>query len=335
MTDFTPSDYWKGIVLYGLNNATYKMALGAVLLEHAQAGNSSVSWEQLSVSFLNQYLRRLKDSPMPQQANPARRTVMERICSDVITGRLSHEAATQKVADEAFGDVVPRFQTIGRDKGVASGRFYEADFGKQLVLTDNLLQLGHENYEELGSELDARWSLLEGAFAIYQSRQQYQLANDIREIYLADGYERKSITHNVEFLQGYQGNTCFYCGLPIRKEAHVDHVLPRQVVHHDSVWNLVLSHDHCNLQKSDYLVGPHFIRKLEQRNENIMGSNHPWKHKISTALGKTPKQRRENLKSHYENVKSVLGAYHWGGSEGYNPETDVFYKRLITLLNNR
>ncbi len=32
MDNFSPSDYWKGIVLYGLNAATYKMALAKCLL---------------------------------------------------------------------------------------------------------------------------------------------------------------------------------------------------------------------------------------------------------------------------------------------------------------
>jgi FtsZ-binding cell division protein ZapB len=43
------------------------------------------------------------------------------------------------------------------------------------------------------------------------------------------------------------------------------------------------------MSKSDKVVGNHFMEKLIQRNENIMGSNHPWKHKISSDLGRTKK----------------------------------------------
>ncbi len=334
MSEFTPSDYWKGVILFGLNNATYKMGLGKVLLMHAKAGVNRVSWEDLSKDFLSEYLDRLTDDPMPQQANPARRTVMERIAADLMGDHINESQAIERVATDAFNDVVPRFQTIGTDKSIVKNLFYEPDFGKQLVLTDTLLSLGDEKFAELDQEVDARWNLLEGAFSINQSQHSYQLANNVREIYLADGYERKSLTDNIPFLQGYQGNTCFYCGQRMEGQIHVDHVLPRQVINHDEVWNLVLSHSDCNLLKGDYLVGQHFIEKLTQRNENIMGSNHPWKHRISSQLGNTAKRRRDALAANYDNMRSVLGRYYWGGSEAYNPETDEFYRRFITVINN-
>jgi hypothetical protein len=64
-----------------------------------------------------------------------------------------------------------------------------------------------------------------------------------------------------------------------------------------------------------------------------MRSNHPWKEKIKTSLGKTPSLRKSNLTYHYENVKSVLGIKrYWGGVPNYNPEQDLFYKKLITHL---
>ncbi|MDG1942650.1 MAG: HNH endonuclease domain-containing protein [Halioglobus sp.] len=334
MSEFTPSDYWKGVILFGLNNATYKMGLGKVLLKHAKAGANRISWEDLSKDFLSEYVNRLTDDPMPQQTNPARRAVMERIAADLMGNRISESQAIERVATDAFNDVVPRFQTIGTDKSIVKNLFYEPDLGKQLVLTDTFLSLGDEGFAELDQEVDARWNLLEGAFSINQSQQNYQLANDVREVYLADGYERKSLTDNIPFLQGYQGNTCFYCGQRMEGQIHVDHVLPRQVINHDEVWNLVLSHSDCNLLKGDYLVGQHFIEKLIQRNENIIGSNHPWKHRISSQLGNTSKRRRDTLAAHYDNMRSVLGRYYWGGSELYNPETDEFYRRFITVINN-
>jgi len=117
-------------------------------------------------------------------------------------------------------------------------------------------------------------------------------------------------------------------------DIHVDHVLPRQVVQHDEIWNLALAHSLCNGLKRDRLVGPHFIRKLIARNENITGSNHPWKARIALALGNTPQARSSTLTKHYERVKLILGADYWGGSPSYTPECDPFYARLITVLNN-
>ena len=335
MNNFTPNDYWKAIVLFGLNNATYKMGLGHTLLNLAKSGKAKVTWDQLAETFFEQYQNRLIKNPMPQQGNPARLTKMERIVRKLNAGRIDKASAIEQVAREAFDDVVPRFQTIGTDKNIVKNYFYEFNFGRDLTLTDELLGLGEHDLSQLRDELDARWSLLEGAFTIRQGQQQYQLANDIRDIYLTNGHERKGLVDNIPFLQGYQGNLCFYCGQPMTGTIHVDHVLPRQVINHDEIWNLVLSHSDCNLLKSDYLVGEHFIEKLIQRNENIMGSNHPWKYKISTQLGTTRQRRRKALEHHYGNVKSVLGRnYYWGGSDSYNPKHDPFYRRLITVLNN-
>jgi hypothetical protein len=331
--DFTNEDFFKGIVLFGLNAATYKMGLAQTLISASRAKSNVLNWGDLSETYFDIYLNRLRQNPMPQQGNPNRLTKMERIVKEHELGVLSRTEAINKVAEIGFEDVVPRFQTIGTDKNIVSDYFYEIDFGNKLVLKDTLLSLDTVQLDQLEAEVLARWGLLEGAFSINQT--DFKLANDIREIYLKDGYNRKALTSNIPFLAGYQGNTCFYCGEPMLNDIHVDHVLPRQVLNHDDIWNLVLAHGDCNLLKSDRLVGVHFIQKLIARNENIMGSNHPWKAQIANALGTTANRRADTLKVHYDNLKTVLGNYYWGGTETYNPATDPFYKRLITILNNK
>jgi hypothetical protein len=79
------------------------------------------------------------------------------------TGKLSRSDAISIIANEGFNDVVPRFHTIGRDTRFAENHFYEADFGKSLRLKDSLMTLATTELDELLQEIDARWSLLEGA----------------------------------------------------------------------------------------------------------------------------------------------------------------------------
>ena len=259
---------------------------------------------------------------------------MERIIDSLNKGLIDYEEAVNLVATEAFNDVVPRFQTIGTDKDIVGEKFYHFDFGKKLYLHDTTFQINETSKQELSDELDARWSLLEGAFSLAHG--DFKLSNDVREVYLENSYTRTNITGNIPFLQGYQGNTCFYCGEKIRdKDVHVDHVLPRQFIQHDEIWNLVLSHSICNMNKNDSLIGKHYFDKLVARNENIMGSNHPWKKKIADALGDTPVKRNKSMLYHYENAKIVLKNNYWENSPKYNRETDPFFKRLITKLNNR
>ena len=258
---------------------------------------------------------------------------MERVVAALKSDSLSKSQAIDDVGQNAFDDVIRRFHNLGTTTSF-DGKFYRYEFGKSITLTDDLFRVVDSSGREVKDELDARWGLLEGAFAI--KCEDYQLANEIRETYIKNGYKRRTLTPNIPFLQGYQGNVCFYCGEQMdRTDTHVDHVLPRQVLNHDEVWNLVLAHGHCNELKVDKLIGEHFLQKLVSRNENIMGSNHPWKAKISAQLGATPSERRASLRKHYDSVKSVLGDRFWGGSAAYNPATDPFYKRLITLINNK
>ena len=295
-----------------------------------------MAWEDLSQEFFDQYVARLSDpEPMPQQGNPGRLTVMERIVQRYNAGALDRGSAIQEVGERGFEDVIRRFHNLGRSKlPELSNMFYEFEFGKHIVITDALFSIQESRLGEVREELDARWSLLEGAFSISNSN--YELSNELRKIYIESGSSRRDLTAMVPFLQGYQGNTCFYCSEPIiSSDVQVDHVLPRQVVQHDDVWNLVLTHSFCNEHKLDRIVGEHFVTKLIARNENIMGSNHPWKHKISQTLGKTPALRATGTRLHYQNVREVLNWNYWGGTETFSPDTDPFFRRLITLLNNK
>jgi len=327
-------DYWKAIILYGLNVATYKIALGKTLLELAKKNKNEIDWHLLSKVYFDNYLNRLDNISRPQQSNPARKTVMERIVKLYQLNKINYDEAISKVGTEAFNDVIPRFQTIGTDKIIAGEKFYHFIHGEKLFLHDSVFQIQEEHNDELIDEINARWSLLEGAFTIANGN--YELRNDIIDVYLLDGYERTNITKNIPFLQGYQGNLCFYCAEKINaKDIHVDHVLPRQFIQHDEIWNLVLSHGICNLDKSDSLVGKHYLQKLLFRNENIIGSNHPWRKKIIEALGTTTDKREKNLWNHYENARIVLRNNYWENSPSYNKENDPFFKQLITKLNNR
>jgi hypothetical protein len=331
---FEEVDYWKAIVLYGLNQATYKIALGKTLLELTSQNQTTIDWYTLSESFLDNYLERIGLNPTPQQSNPSRKTVLERIVTQLNLGVIDKQEAILRVSQEGLNDVIPRFQTIGNDTSLVANRFYQFDHGKKLYLNDSLFKISETHRIELLDELEARWSLLEGAFKITQG--DFKLTNDIREIYLLDGYKRTNITNNIPFLTGYQGNTCFYCGEPISNDdIHVDHVLPRQVLQHDEIWNLVLSHSVCNLNKDDSLVGKHYLEKLMFRNENIMGSNHPWKKKISDSIGDTKPKRIKSMLYHYENVKTVLNGRYWENNPTYNRQTDPFFSKLITKLNNK
>jgi hypothetical protein len=105
MPKFTTKGYSKALILYGLNQATYKIALGKTLLSPAEHSQSRITWEQLSKQFFLQYRQRLsQEEPMPQQATPARQTVMERIVRLHQAGKMTLDEAVQEVGANAFGE---------------------------------------------------------------------------------------------------------------------------------------------------------------------------------------------------------------------------------------
>ena len=118
---FSNEDIWKGIILFGLNTATYKMALAKNLMDFSRQGKDTVYWYEIAESFLDQYIHRLDSSAMPQQGNPHRLTVMERVVRELQLGKISRGEAINRVADQGLENVVPRFQIIGHAKSIQYG----------------------------------------------------------------------------------------------------------------------------------------------------------------------------------------------------------------------
>jgi 5-methylcytosine-specific restriction endonuclease McrA len=266
-----PEDFWRAVILYGLNSATYKIALAQCLVQYGRGDQNDIPVEQLAGDFFGVYKERLT-SGRPQLAQPNRWTIMERVVVQERTGMLSRDEAIAYVAREAFNDVLPRFHTVS-DRSLPF-TFYVFD-GKRLRLDDAVFDLfANGNHQDLVEETNARWDLLEAAFTM--RREHWALSNNVREMYLQNGYRRTNVTHLRPILNGYQHNRCFYCDdVMIDGEVHVDHMIPRQVIQHDEVWNLVLAHRFCNLQKNDNLPDRRYLEKLLERNEHFIASNHP------------------------------------------------------------
>ena len=65
------------------------------------------------------------------------------------------------------------------------------------------------------------------------------------------------------------------------------------------------------------------------------GTHHLWKKKIVDALGSTQTKRAKSTWNHYDNARIALKNNYWENSPSYNRETDPFFRKLITQLNNK
>ena len=331
---FSNYDWAQAILLYGLNAGTHKIALFKTLHYFYQKKQIEVAWQDLSKQYFHIYFERLSNNPRPQQGNPNRRSVQENIFYKLQTNRIGYDQAISEIGKNGFDDVIPRFQSFGKDKETLNNFFYEFEFGKKLILKDNLFHIPKNQMKSLMKEAEMKHNMLEGAYLI--KRENFKLENDIRNIYLSKGYERTNLSNQRDFLLAYQSNVCFLCGEELFDDetAPVDHLIQRDLLNHDEEWNLTVSHSICNSSKLDSLVGPSYIEKLFYRNENIIGSSHPWKDKIIASLGSTKTKRKKTLLMHYENAKKVYGKNYWMGNKNYNREKDLFFKRFLTVLNN-
>lgn len=320
----TPQDYWRAIVLYGNNVATYKIALAACLIEFAEAGATHVSMDELAVAFFHRYRERLTNG-QPQLSNPARKTVLERTVEAYHAGTLTESAAIEQVARQGFNDVVPHFHTV--NGAPISMSFYEAT-PNGLVLMDSLLALfGEDARRDLHAEVASRWDLLEAAFAMHLPVD--VLGTDEHRLYRTNGYEQVDITGTQPVLNGYQNGYCFYCGEALDLEAmHVDHVILRTFLHHDEIWNLVLAHDACNLAKRALLPARPYLAKLYERNEYYIASNHPIKRHLIQQMGESPSKRQAFLERTYRDAERVLIHVWPGVPAGYLRDNPLRSLRL-------
>jgi hypothetical protein len=81
------------------------------------------------------------------------------------------------------------------------------------------------------------------------------------------GADRISLDPLRPSLRDLQDNRCFYCDRAIRGPSHVDHFIPWSRHFDNSIDNLVLTHDACNLEKRDYLAAAEHVERWRERSK--------------------------------------------------------------------
>jgi len=185
----------------------------------------------------------------------------------------------------------------------------------------------------LFKEMDSRWDSLEIGYLQMQESFSLGVTLEEEKEYIINMEERKNLTPLRPLLDQYQHNTCFYCGLPLTKSIHVDHVIPYQAIKHNEMWNLVLSHDDCNEDKLDFIPSEKFIDKLIDRNEFVLRSDLPWKQQLKKELGNTYQERIQKIEKQYNFAKRKIIRM-WRGRENYDPSKDENWKKFVRAKND-
>ncbi len=331
----TLENYWRSIILFGRNVASYKFALGKTLLELAQQRKETVSLEELAEPFSRHICEHLASAA--KQATSSSSRFLDS-CRKFNAGEIKQEELLDTTVKLGFSNVIDAFHFV-HDSDISPRFFHDErkDGTKGIRLSDDLFKLTeHYQYRNLPSEVEARWRLVETAWELSLPRQVLTVGFDPDgELLVVNDrlYGRKSITSCRDALNGYQKGKCFYCFSDISildgadDLAEVDHFFPHTLKPYgigqllDGVWNLVLACQSCNRGangKFAQLPELRFLERLHTRNSFYIESHHPLRETLILQSGASEVDRRAFLQNVYRQSKELL-VQNWKPVYEYEP----------------
>ena len=302
---------WRSVILFGQNSASYKFALAESLIDLSSSGKTNVTLEELAIPYSNHLCEHLKNAPK-QVTNPSSKFV--EACVQYNNNEISKDQLISTTVKYGFNNVIGAFHKVnGAD---IPNRFYETDYShssKRIILSDNTFKLMESSESNsFIHEAEARWKLVETAWALRISRNLLDVKYDVdKELFFVNinrDSKRRNVTSARSALNGYQKGKCFYCHASIivsndkSNTCDVDHYFPHVLkndpqtrnVNIDGIWNLVLTCTNCNRGingKSDNAPATKYLNELHTRNEFLISSHHPLSETIKAQTGSTPNAR--------------------------------------------
>ena len=305
--------YWRSIILFGQNVATYKFALAKSLIELASTGKTIITLEDLAEPYSKNLCQHLKKAPrqVTSKNSPFINSLKE-----YNEGKITHKEVVDATVSKGFNNVIDAFHIVNRSP--IPVQFYQKDYGpngKRIILTDDIYKLMETpSSENFNSEAESRWNLVETAWEVGVSKNLLNVRyDDVGQIlYMEESFRRKTVTSARGALNGYQKGKCFYCFADITvleglgNSCDVDHCFPHRLkpympnVNLDGVWNLVLACPACNRGrggKFDSAPATKYLERLHKRNEFLISSHHPLRETIIRQTGSTEQERISFLRN--------------------------------------
>lgn len=310
----TLEDYWRSIILFGRNTASYKFALASSLLHFGSKQNEEIKSQDIASIFSQHICDHLKVND--KQAVSTSNSYLDK-CREYNAGTLDKDNLINATLSDGFRYVFDAFHNI--PGGNLPVTFYSRAPGKNGVVTlhnDFFKLIENTNPTDFLKENEARWSLVETAWKLNLGENLISLNydNETQMIMEPDKLRRRNITSARDALNGYQKGHCFYCFSNIsitsgdERLADVDHFLPHVLgktlseINLDGVWNLVLACQHCNrgtAGKFEQIPTLELLERLHARNNFFIDSHHPLRETLMAQTGKKEKDRISFLQNVY------------------------------------
>jgi len=317
----TLEDYWRSVILFGRNVASYKFALGKCLLELNPPSGQLLKLEDLALPFATHVADHLKLADKQGTSSSSR---FLDACRQFNAGEITRAQLIDKTVQHGFNNVIDAFHVVGQAPIPSKFFVDERNSNQGIRITDELSELlGRTQAANLPGEIESRWRLVETAWELGISQSaiavNYDSASD--ELFTFDqSNRRKAVTSSRPALSGYQKGKCFYCFDDILTDSReitpdVDHFFPHKLKQHgfgpmiDGVWNLVLACQRCNRGiggKSDRLPTLRLLERLARRNEFLIASHHPLRETLILQTGTTEASRNNFLDNMHNRAKALL-----------------------------
>jgi len=312
-----PEDYWRAIVLYGRNVASYKFALARTLLDIKPRSGQIVKLEELAVPFSSHIRRHLASSPKQSTSSSSR---FLECCVKANTGDVQESELIDTTTRLGFNNVIDAFHIVGRAELPTKFFSDERETSGGIRITDEFsLLTSSQQSDNLLTEVEARWNLVETAWNLSLPVSVITYDNDSENLVVDDSLRRRqSVTGAREALSGYQKGHCFYCFEPFSligtSRPDIDHFFPHLLKRQgmrwvDEIWNLVLACAKCNRGsqgKFENVPSLNLLSRLEQRNNFLIDSHHPLRETLMRQTGNSAADRADFLRVSYQAALTKL-----------------------------
>lgn len=310
----TLDNYWRSIILFGRNVASYKFALAKSLYDLKDNGDTVITLDKLAVPFAKHITEHLRICDK-QITSPNSKFLDG--CRDFNAKKITQAKLVDLTVQLGFNNVIDAFHNVHNAE--LPTRFFmdERKTKGGIVLTDEFFKLGEQfQYTNLAAETEARWRLVETAWELNLPKNLIQIdyQDETKTFFANSKLRRVPVTAASPSLNGYQKGRCFYCYRDISISnlhpdfADVDHFFPHDLRQCDEtkpingVANLVLSCTDCNRGpngKFAKLPSLQLLERLHNRNEYLISSHHPLRETLIAQTGFTTESRQQFLQDAY------------------------------------
>lgn len=294
--------YWRSIILFGKNTASYKFALAKTLLHFAEQNKTTLTLEELAPIYASHICKHLKKA---ERQGVSKTSKFLSACQDFNKGNISDDTLINTTVKLGFNNVLTAFHNVNQRELPVHFFINEP---KKIQLTDDLFRLKEMKFDNnLPLEIESRWRLVETAWDLSIPRNCLSIRHDMLtdDLFIENNQLRRiTLTSVRSALNGYQKGKCFYCFNDIdaasASDSDVDHFFPHTLqnetndINFDGVWNLVLSCQKCNRGiggKFAMIPEKKYLERLNKRNNFLIESHHPLRETLLAQTGQTTNER--------------------------------------------